>query len=297
MIDSWEDVRCFLAVANGGSLSAAARQLQVSQPTMGRRIKSLERQLDARLFSLTSDGYVLTSLGAQLYEIAQQMEQAVLSIERRVSGEEDALDGRVCIATTECIAVSWLVAQIPEFNRRWPDIEIEIITSIKLHNLFRRESDVALRVGNPGSEKLIGQQIGEVSFGLYGAEHYFAQRGEPGSLSDLTGHTFIESSGELVDLAQAQQLREATQGAPAPILCNHVLTQLALARAGLGLVAMAKYLTVTAPELRRIVPDEFDIRLDLWLLTHRDLKDTARFRVVRDYLTESARRDRAVFTD
>lgn len=297
MVNSWEDLRCFLAVADSGSLSAAARQLRLSQPTMGRRVKALERRLDARLFSLTSDGYILTSLGTQIYELAKQMEQVVLSIERRVSGEEEALAGRVCIATTECIASAWLVGQIPEFNRQYPAIEIEVSTSIKLLNLFRRETDIALRIGNPGSEKLIGRRIGEATFGLYGSERYFAEHGVPTHLSELPGHAVVESAGELTNLAQVRLLRQAARGATVPIRCNHLLTQLALARAGMGLIMMPKYLTCNTPELRRILPDQFDTKLDIWILTHPDLKDAARFRAVSEFIAESVQRDHSIFTD
>lgn len=297
MINSWEDLRCFLAVADNGSLSAAARQLKLSQPTMGRRIKALERHMDARLFSPTSGGYILTPLGVQVYEVARQMEQAVLSIERHVSGAEAALAGQVRIATTECIAVSWLVDQIPGFKRRYPGIEIEIVTGIKLHNLFRRETDIALRVGKPGSEKLVGRRIGEVTFGLYGSERYFAAHGQPTRLSELPKQTFVESAGELANLAQAHLLRQAASGAALPIRCDHLLTQLALARTGLGLIAMPKYLTGMAPELRRILSDQFETRLDIWTLTHRDLEDAAPVRAVREFIAASVRRDRSIFSD
>ncbi len=297
MINSWEDLRCFLAVADSGSLSSAARQLRLSQPTMGRRIKALEKYLDARLFSQTSNGYSLTSLGMHVYEQAQQMEQAVLSIERRVRGEEEALVGRVSISTTECIAVSWLVGQIPEFNRRYPGIEIEVDTSIKLLNLFRRETDIALRVGNPGSEKLVGRRLGEVTFGLYGSEHYLAEHGVPARLSELPNHIIVESVGEIANLAQVRLLRQVSSGATMPIRCNHLLTQLALARTGLGLIVIPKYVTGFIPELRRILPDQFDLKLDLWILTHRDLKDAARFRTVREFIAEAVQRDHAIFTE
>ena len=295
MVRSWEDLRCFLAVVKGGSLSAAARQLSLSQPTMGRRIRDLERSLDARLLVQTSEGYALTELGTHIYEIAQKMAEAVLCIERRVCGEEDALSGRVCIATTECIATSWLVAQLPEFKQRYPHIEVEVVTGIKLLNLFRRETDIALRVGIPGSEKLVGQCLGTATFGLYGSERYFLRDGEPTKVSDLCNHTVIESVGDLEDLVQVQLLRRFARGANAPIRCNHLLTQLAVARAGLGLIAMPKYLTLIAPQLRRVLIQEFDVKLEIWLLTHRDLKDAARFRAVREFIIETVRRDHSIF--
>lgn len=297
MINNWEDLRCFLAVAENGSLSAAARQLKISQPTMGRRIKALEKQMNARLFSPSADGYALTTLGVKIYEVARQMEQAVLSVERHLSGAEGELAGRVSIATTECIAVAWLVDQIPVFKRRYPGIEIDIVTGIKMHNLSRRETDIALRVGQPGREKLVRRRIGEVTFGLYGSERYLTQHGQPTRLSELPDQAFVDSAGELANLAQVQLLRQAASGAAVPIRCDHLLTQLALARTGLGLIAMPKYLTGLAPELRRILPDQFETRLSIWTLTHHDLKDAAPVRAVREFIAESVRRDQSIFTD
>lgn len=293
---AWDSYRYFLAVAETGSFSAASRRLRVSQPTIGRQIQELETRLEARLFERSPQGYALTPAGRHIHELARQMEREALSIERRVSGEDARPIGRVCIATTECLGTFWLAAKLPELRRRCPGVEIELVLGIPMVDLLRREADLALRVGSPGSEELVGGRVGTAAFGLYGSQSYLAVHGEPKSLADLAGHTVIESTREIANLVQAQRLREVAAMAGVALRCNSLLAQLAAVRAGLGLLALPIYTIQNTPELRRVLVEDFDLELDLWLLTHRDLRTTARIRAVRDFLASEIRRDAAVLT-
>lgn len=289
---NWDNLRYFLAVAETGSLSAAARRLQVAQPTVGRRLQSLEQDLGARLFEHFSHGYRLTALGEHLLAEAVTMERAALSIERRAAGAEQQIAGPVRLATTEGLGY-WLSSKLPLLQARHPRLELELLIDMSLADMLRRQADVALRVGGPGSDELVGRCIGQVSFGLFAAPAYLAVAGEPRSLEDLSTHTLIESTGVIADLLQVRQLRAAAQGAKISLRCNQLTVQLAAARAGLGLIALPVYYQlIGAGELRQILTQAFAPQRELWLLSHPDLRASARVRALLDFIREQVHSDR-----
>lgn len=289
MSTHWDDLRFFLAVAETGSLTAAAQTLGSSQPTLSRRIKELETALGARLLRRGKDRYTLTPLGETVYERARRMEDAVFEIERHAGNKEVIPQGRVRIATTECIASSWLVRQLPEFGERFPLIVIEILTGISTADLMRKEADIALRVGISGPEQLHSQKVGSVEFGIYASERYLAEHGAPRSIEDLADHVTLESLGDLSGLPQVLQLRQ--NSAPtSPYGFDSILTQARAARVGLGVMVLPKYLSSfdgIDDELQRLFAEEFSVRRDLWLITHPDLLPTARYDATWRYLVDA----------
>ncbi|MEM9057653.1 MAG: LysR family transcriptional regulator [Pseudomonadota bacterium] len=293
---NWDDLRFFLALADTGSMSAAAEALEVSQPTMGRRVRELESRLEAKLFERTASGYALTEAGEQIRELARDIERKALAIERRVQGVDTRRSGRVCIALTEGLARYWLVPKLDAFSARCPSVELELSIGIQASDLVRREADIALRMGEPGSEQLVGRKLGHVTFGLYGSKAYFEQRGEPRTLAALARHDIIESERGIAKLVQARVLRKAARGAHVTLRCDHIGTQMEAACSGLGLVSLATYMTRSKPQLKRVLPSAFDVKLDLWLLAHRDVREAARVRAVMEFIAEELRRD-AVISD
>ena len=290
-MNDWDDYRFFLAVSETGSLSAAARRLGVTQPTVGRRISDLERRLGARLFDRMSHGYELTAAGQRISELAARIEYTAFAIEQRVSGEDAQLNGRVSITTSEGLGICWLAPRLAKLRERYPDIDIELVLGIGALDLVRREADVALRIGNPGCEELVGRRVGDVHCGLYASDAYLARHGEPTTLDDLSHHTIIESVRELANLAQVRRLRDIAKAAKVGVRCNNITAQVVAARAGLGILALPNYMVGCAPGLRRVLACLFDSKLDLWLLTHRDLRQTARVRAVLDFLAAELRDD------
>ncbi len=287
----WDSYRCFLMVAREGSLSAAARRLNISQPTIGRRIHALEQSLQARLFVRENHGYRLTPAGERILELIENMERDALAVERRVGGDDKSLAGEVCLCTTEGIATYWLAPKLPKLKECLPEIEIEIVVGIHMLDLLRREADLALRIGNPGSEELVGRRLGQVHCGLFASKAYLAKHGRPKSLEDLAQHSLVESTREIAGLAQVRLLRDVAPRASTALRCNSVTTQMAAARAGLAILALPLYMAQGAPKLQRILTKSFAPELDIWLLTHRDLKQTARIRAVIDFLAKEIKRD------
>ena len=290
-LTDWDCFRYFLAVAETGSLSAAAQFLRVSHPTVRRQINGLENTLTAKLFNRTPDGYVLTETGRGLVDLARTMQDTAYAIEQCTDRDEAGQTGRVTIATAPGIGTAWLSSKIAKFRRNNPEIEIDLNVSRRQLDVERLEADVALRVGDPGSRDLIGRRIGKVSFGLYAARRYLKEHGTPRSPRCLMNHAVIESTGDVENLEQVVQFRSFAKGASTAMSCNNMLTQFAAMREGAGILSVPTYMVRGLPDIIRILPDEFDLELDLWLLSRRDLIQTPRVRKIMDFLICSISED------
>ena len=293
----WDAYRYFLAVADTGSLSAAARSLRVSQPTVGRQVQVLEQALNVRLFDRRPDGYAMTEAGQRILELVRDIDGAMDVIKRRVGGENGKLAGKVRITAAQGIGTYWLPEQIHRLTLRYPEIEIELCVCVPPLDLARHQADIAIRLGDPSDDRLIGRCVAKVCFGLFGASSYLERRGAPECLEDLTGHDIIESSGEIANLPQAKILRDHAAGCrTVRFACDNLLTQFSAMAAGCGLLAVPLYMAEAAPQIRRVLADSFEVEVDLWLLTHRDHKETARVRAVTEHLCDAVRRDRETLT-
>lgn len=288
------DLRFFLSVAQSGSLSGAASRLGVTHTTVSRRIVALEQSLNARLVERTANGYSLTAAGKDILAAAEAVDQQAWSIENMVSGDEERVSGVVRLTVSSGLGNCWLADKTAEFRREYPKIELEILINTEIMDLLRREADVALRVGLPGSDELVGQKLGQVSCGLFAAQSYIDAHGEPRCLKDVAHHRVVESIGGIADLAQSREFRRFLNPANVALSANSLMSLLSAARLGLGIVALPSYMIGNEHTLCRLLPDEFDVRLDLWLLTHPDLRYTARIRVVRDFLIDRVRADKSL---
>lgn len=293
----WDTYRYFLAVADTGSLSAAARALGVSQPTVGRQVQMLEQALNVRLFDRRPDGYAMTEAGSRILDLVQDIDGTMRVIERRIGDENGKLAGKVRITAAQGIGTYWLPEQVHRLTQRYPDVEIELSVCVPPLDLARHQADIAIRLGEPGDDSLIVRRVATVCFGLFAASSYLAQRGEPQCLDDLAGHDIIESSGEIANLPQVKILRDhAVGGQAVRFACDNLLTQFSAMVAGCGLLALPLYMAWAVPEVRRVLAESFEVEVDLWLLTHRDHKETARVHVVIEHLCNALRRDRQLFT-
>lgn len=286
------DLRFFLAVARAGSLSAAARKLGVAQPTVGRRIQNLEKELDARLFRRSKNGYQLTDAGKEVLPSAELVEENAWRIENKVMGAEKDLHGTVRLATSEGLANCWILERLDKFQVEHPNIKIEVFGSSMMVDLLRRQADIALRIGSVGSDELVGQCLGKVSFGIYASNRYISRNGEPTSCKDMKNHHFIESVGEIENFAQARVLRELISSANISLSTNNLATQTQATVNGIGIAALPSYVAARQPDLKRVLSGEFDVQLDMWLLTHKDLRFTRRIRAVIDYLKKKILEDK-----
>lgn len=276
--ENWDDLRLFLAVARAGSLSGAARALGVNHSTVFRRIGAFEEMLGVRLFDRQPNGYVLTAAGEEMRDTALRIEEEITALGRKITGQDLRLSGTVRITTVDMLALGLLPRHIASFRRTYPGIEVELIVGNVTLNLSRREADVALRVGNEPPETLFGRRVGRLAFAVYGSASAYA---------NSTGTRLEEQPWIGFDAEHEALVRRFAHFLPEvrPVYrVNSVAAAIAAARAGIGLAPLPCGLADLDPDLVRIAPLPDTFTLDLWLLTHEDLRRTARIRAFLDFL-------------
>ncbi|MGF1466162.1 MAG: LysR family transcriptional regulator [Sandaracinaceae bacterium] len=276
----WDDLRYVLAVARGGTLSRAASQLGVNHSTVSRRLGALAEQLGVRLFDRGSAGYVPTPAGRDLIEVAERVEEDILALEGRILGRDAELRGVVRFTSID--AFIWILADdLSRFRRRFPQVELEVSADFAPRDLSRREADVALRASNGPPEHLVGRRVGRLEFAVYGA----ACLAEGGAdLATLPWVCWDDAADAALEQAW---IRRHVPHAPIAARVDSTVSLVSAVRAGLGVGFLACALGDADPKLRRLRPIEEGFGMDLWLLTDRQLRGTARIRAFLDHLAEA----------
>ncbi|WP_411379846.1 LysR family transcriptional regulator [Pseudomonas sp. MPB26] len=279
---NWDDARMFLAVCRESTLRGAARVLGVDQATVGRRINALEKSLGATLFLRTSEGYALTALGEAALLSVEKMERSALDLERQIQGLDDRLTGTVRVSTTDSLAIDFLIPAIAHLYDKHPDVRVQLDASTQILSLAKREADIAVRNQRPDNPDLIARRIARWPVGLFAAQRYIDRHGvpEPGSLFE--GHDLVVYQPYLQshkDLALACE--PVGRGRIVAALSSSLLVRRAIA-AGIGVGEIPVY-TGERDGLVRLWPERTrPLPYDVWLVTHADLRHTARVRVVID---------------
>ena len=280
MIADWDDLRVFLSLSREGNLTATARRLDVSHPTVARRIKSLEDTIGARLFDRLPDRFALTNAGEELLADAQAMEQAAESIHRRSAGLTDTAHGTVRISASEAMT-AFLARHLPRLRKNLQCVEFELVASHMLANLSRREADLLIREQVPDLASIITRRLGRVAYAVYGSR---TLKAADAARESMRGMPWIGFDDEHDYMPGQSWVLELLDGARPAMRVNNWLVLHEAARAGAGLAVLPCYLGDGDPALRRVGSILRDVAADQWLLVHRDLRDLARVRAVIDAL-------------
>jgi len=288
MIADWDDLRVFLTLARDGKLTAAARRLEVSHPTVARRVKALEDAIGARLFDRLPDRFVLTSAGEELLADAQAMERAAESIHRRSAGLGDTFHGTVRLSAGEAMA-GFLADRLRRLRHNMNCVEIELVATHTLANLSRREADLLIREQVPDLASLVTRKLGRAAHAVYaGLDLAIADRSRA-ALRRMPWVGFDEEHGYMPGQGWVLDLLEG--GRPA-VRVNNWLVLRDAARAGAGLAVLPCYLGDGDARLRRIGPVLREVAADQWLLVHQDLRALPRVRAVMDALVRLFQEER-----
>lgn len=293
MLD-WTGIRDFLAVAEAGSLSAAATTLGMSQPTIGRRVAALEKQVGDKLFARTPRGITLTDTGERLLVHAREMEQAAFDAERKIAGSQRRLEGPVRISTTETLGITWLTPRLAEFRTQYPGIVVDLFIDNHATNLLKREADIAVRLVRPGQADLIAKSLGEMVFGLYASPAYLEAYGIPETVADLAHHKAV-AYDQTDEGLMTNWLKETGMERSIAHRSNSLLGVRAAAQAGFGITAYACAFADSDPDLVRILPAYDANRSPMWSVTHPDLRYSPRMRAVLDFLRDLFNREADAF--
>ena len=287
-MNNWDDLRYFLAVARKGSIRGAAILLGVNHSTVSRRIDAFEKKLDVRLFERLPSGYFITQAGEEMLQSAERIEGEVNTINRRVIGRDMRLSGVLRVTLHDALAQKLLMPDLVAFSQAYPGIDLEILVSHSMANLSRREADIAIRISNDPPDTLVGRRILKLFTAIYASEDYLRHHDLDDGGCALTWTGWNDKVRDPQWVCQSPYPK-----APARHRIFSPLTQLEAAKAGLGLSILPCFLGDTEPTLRRLPPATATPSRDIWILTHEDLRHTARVNKFVDFIAKAilAKRD------
>jgi DNA-binding transcriptional LysR family regulator len=297
---NWDLFRLFFAVAITGSVNRAARELAMSQPTLSRRLKELERHVGAPLFFRISSGVKLTEEGEALRRSAKGMVQFFEAFHRDLSLRVGDRSFAIKISATEGLTKHWLLPRVRKLRALNSQIRIEINSSVQQQNLASSDLDFVIRMGHPGDDELIGRKVGTVTFGIFASESYLAEHPAPKTMTDLADHEIIGSSTDFAGLhserAGGMELLTRFKAAgdmKGSLRVMPIANHFAAAGAGLGLAFVAVPFAL-AEGLVRVLPEESS-SMDVWLLRRRETDLRKLTRQVRRFLESELTESRPWF--
>ena len=282
----WNHMRAFAATAELGSLSAAARHLGLTQPTVGRQVAALEDDLGVTLFERVGRGLSLTQSGRDLLPHARTMSEAATRLSLVASRQSQSIDGMVRITASDIFSAYLLPDIVAQIRQVAPKLDVELVATNDLADLLRREADIAIRHVRPDQPDLTARLLCEATAGLYATPKYLRQRGTPQELSDLTAHDFVGFGN--IEQAIGYFANVGITVTPENFTTRSAngLVSWQLVRAGFGISPMSSSVARLTPEVVPVLPDMEPIRFPVWLVTHRELHTSRRIRLVFDLLAE-----------
>lgn len=287
---AWDDLRLVLAIAAAGTLSGAGRRLGLSHATVFRRLGDVEARLGVKLFDRARTGYAPTLAGEEIADAARRIEREVAEAERRVAGRDLRPSGTVRVTTTDTLLTGLLSPIFGEFRKAHRDIHLEVAVSNQLFSLSKREADVAIRPSSAPPESLVGRRIGTLAQAIYARSDAIAEHdGEPVDRAS----EWIGPDEGMAYRALGRWMTEQGLDERCRYRVDTVLGMLAAVRDGAGRAVLPCYLGDAEERLVRLGAPIAALSTDLWLLTHPDLRETARIRVFSDFVSEAVKARRA----
>lgn len=274
---NWDDMRIFLGVVGAGSMRAGAKALKISHSTISRRIEALEADVGARLFERRPDGFELTDAGKELVPVARAMEVQAQTFGRRAQSRDRSLSGTLKITMADFVSTYLMARHLFEFMSLYPDIRLEVAESMMSFDLSKREADIAIRFTNRPPEYLIGQKIGTAHQAAYCLPSYRAQYDPSAPDSTARWIGFGDRKRQAAWIAES----------PFPALeavgrFDNIMLQIEAVRAGLGIGFLPCFVGHHADEFERL--SEPQPMVDVWILSHRDLRATAKVKAFRRFV-------------
>jgi len=277
----WDDLRFFLEVARKGSIRAAAAVLGVNHSTVSRRISAYEKSLGVRLFERLPTGYELTTAGDEMFDSVKRIEEEVATLDRQVFGQDAKLNGHLRVTMPLPLGFHLLMPDIVRFSETYPGIELELIVAYEIFNLTKREADIAIRITNNPPEHLVGRKLMQYKTAIYASTAYLEKHDAVNNPSTMSWIGWDEASD--------RNWIKNTPYSDLPIRhhFNEVVAQLSAVKAGLGITQLPCFMADPLPELRRLPLSEPVLSWEIWILTHRDLRQTARVRAFFDFMVSA----------
>lgn len=282
----WNQLKAFLETAETGTLSAAARKLGLTQPTLSRQVAAIEQRMGVTLFERVGKAMALTRTGLDLLEHARAMGAAAEALRLAASGRSQSVGGVVTVSATDGAATHFLTPLVRQLREREPTITIEVIVTDAQSDLLRREADIAIRHVKPEQPDLIARLVREAEAHFYASEDWVRVHGRPRRAEEAAHLSFVGADRSGHFLAFLRQHGLPLSEANFSCYADHAMTQWALVRQGMGIGAMADEIARDTPGVVRVLVDVPPVRFPIWLVTHRELRTSRPIRVVFDALAK-----------
>ncbi len=290
---NWDDVRIFLALARSEKLNSAAQSINLDPTTVMRRLARMSRALNVSLFEHETSGYVLTACGREMLEHAEAAESAIIALrERATATATQGIAGNIRVSVDEGFG-SWVIARgLPKFQRRFPNVDVDLVATSTYFNPSKREVDIAIAIERPESGSLTVRKLTEFTIRLYASREYIAQHGVVLSINDLSDHKFIGYIPDMVYSSELKFLEEVMPNVEPTIRSASINAQYTLTVSGLGIGVLPSFIADQDPRIVAILPDELTIRRHLWIIGREDMRGTPRFKAFNDWLSGLVRERR-----
>ena len=282
----WNQIRAFQATVEHGSLSAAARHLALTQPTLSRQVAALEEGLGVTLFERVGKRLELTESGRDLIEHARRMTEAANDFHLSASGRSNAVEGVVSISATDGIAMHLIPPALQRIRSEAPGISIELVISNSLSDLRRREADIAIRHVRPEDPELTGKLLRNAKANFYASRQWVEDNGMPVRADDAKAASFIGFDREERFAGHLRAMGLDVSEANFPVYCDNALIVTELIRQGFGIGVMMSEIAEKHTDLVQVLKDLPQIEFPIWLVTHRELHTSRKIRLVFDILAE-----------
>jgi len=287
----WDDLNLVLAICRAGTLSGAARRLGVNHSTIFRRINAIESELNVRLFDRRRDGYLMTEAGEAVHRAAEQIDSQVDDLYRQLLGRDLRLEGPLRVTAPEGIAIRVLAPLLATFRSRHPGVQLDLVITSDSLRLSRREADLAVRVTSRPPDHLIGRNIGRFRFALYASRAYHKQH----QSDDPQEHLWILTEESFEQLPSSLWTEKDRSSARVVFSSNNIWATIAAAKQGIGVAPLPCFLGDAERGLVRLTEPLEQLTMDLWILTHPDLRKTARVQALMQFLEAELRKLERMF--
>jgi len=276
----WNDVAVILAICRAGSLAGAARMMGLTHSTVFRKLNAIEKKTGVRFFDRLPHGYVMTESGEATKRFGERMESEMHALGREILGRDARLQGKVRMTAPEGLATTLLPPVLAGFHRKHPDVSVELIVSSFALDLAHREADIALRVTNSPPDTSLGRKICGFGNDLYASPAYLQTRKD----TPLSEHDWVMSEGS-ADWVIPMIWKSRSRAEERIVMSSNSITAVVgAARAGFGVVTLPSFLGDPDPDLLAVPHQLNNLLLELWVLTHPDLRYTARVKALMAHL-------------
>ncbi len=283
----WNRARALFVTVEEGSLSGAAKALNMSQPTLGRQISSLEKELGVSLFERVGRGYKITPIGTELYEHVKTMVEAANNISLVASSRSQSIEGRVTISATNAMSAYVLPALIHRLRQKEPGIQVELVSTNAISDLRKREADIAIRNVEPAHPELFLKKLKKTHAYLYANPKYLEKIAPIKKNSDLKKGAFIGFANNYEYIEGLKSIGVELTNKNFHIFSDDHIFHWEMVKQGAGIGIMLEDIGDKEKSVRKVLEKLPPLNVNNWIVAHRELKTNRRIRIVFDYLVEA----------